>query len=75
MKKKIKSFLEICFQITMPLFMIIGTLMVLVQFYCCFAVNGNLIIYIKKLLQPWASNAAGICMFAAFLDSYIKIEK
>ncbi|MCH3915849.1 MAG: hypothetical protein LKE29_11480 [Acidaminococcaceae bacterium] len=74
MKKTIKQFLMVCFQISMPLFMILGTLLVGTQLFAIFTQNGNMAVYINKLLRPWACYAAGVCLFAAFLDSYIKID-
>ena len=59
----------------MPAFMILGTILVLVQLMCCFTGNGHLSVYISKLLRPWATGAAGVVVFAAFFDSYLKLEK
>lgn len=74
MKKTLKQILMACFQISMPLFMILGTVLVGTQLFAIFAHNGNLAVYIRNLLRPWACYAAGVCLFAAFLDSYIKLE-
>ena len=75
MKKTLKTICHVCFGITMPAFMILGTVLVLVQLMCCFTGNGHLSVYISKLLRPWATGAAGVVVFAAFFDSYLKLEK
>ena len=75
MKKTLKAICHICFGITMPAFMILGTVLVLVQLMCCFTGNGHLSVYISKLLRPWATGAAGVVVFVAFFDSYLTLEK
>ena len=75
MEKTLKTICHVCFGITMPAFMILGTVLVLVQLMCCFTGNGHLSVYISKLLRPWATGAAGVVVFAAFFDSYLKLEK
>ncbi len=74
MKKTLKSICHICFGLCMPAFMIFGTILVLVQLLSCFTGNGNLCVYIQKLLRPWATGAAGVVVFVAFFDSYLKLE-
>ena len=75
MEKTLKAICHICFGITMPAFMILGTILVLVQLMCCFTGNGHLSVYISELLSPWATGAAGVVVFVAFFDSYLKLEK
>lgn len=75
MKKTIKNMLMVCFQISMPLFMILGTFLVVIQLIAIFTANGSLAVYIRNLLRPWACYAAGVCLFSAFIDSYITIGK
>ena len=74
MKKNIKQILMVCFQISMPLFMILGTILVGTQLVACITSNGNLAVYIRNLLRPWACYAAGVFLFVAFLDSYIQLD-
>ena len=75
MEKTLKAICHICFGITMPAFMILGTILVLVQLMCCFTGNGHLSVYISKLLRPWATGSAGVVVFVAFFDSYLTLEK
>ena len=75
MKKTLKNICRFCFGITMPAFMIFGTILVLTQLVCCFIGNGHLCLYIRNLLRSWATYCAGIVVFVAFFDSYLKIEK
>ncbi len=74
MKKTLKAICMFVYQISMPAFIIIGGVMVLTQLYCALVSNGNLCVYIKKLLQPWASISATVCLFASFINSYLKTE-
>ncbi len=72
MKTTLKNSLMMIFQITMPLFFLIGVVLILVQFYSILTVNAHLIVDAKKILYPWASACSGICMFVAFFYSYLK---
>lgn len=72
MKSTLKSICMLVYQITMPAFILIGTVMVLTQLYAALVGNGNLCVYIKKLLQPWASYASSACLFSSFINSYLK---
>lgn len=68
----IKKLLLVIFQISMPLFILLGTIIVLVQIYCVFSGNGALCVSIHKSLYIWASNATGVCLFVSFIHSYLK---
>ena len=72
MEKTLKALCAEVFLITMPLFMLLGIIIVLVQLVSIFMGNGSQLVYIRKLLYPWASNASSLCMFAAFIYSYEK---
>jgi len=60
------------FQITMPLFLLLGAVIVITQIVCCFTGNGSMSLWIRNLLRPWATYSAGVCLFAAFIYSYVK---
>ncbi len=75
MKNILKKICMVCYQISMPAFMLIGTVMVLTQLYCCLAIDGKLCAAAAKTLQPWASKAAGLCLFASFFYSYLEPVK
>ncbi|WP_297863020.1 hypothetical protein [uncultured Acidaminococcus sp.] len=72
MKKTLKTLCMTIFEITMPLFMLVGIALVLIQTVAIFSGNGSLLVWIRKTLYPWASNASSVCMFAAFIFSYVK---
>lgn len=75
MKSLLKTICMTVYQITMPAFMIIGCIMVLTQIFSALTSNGNLCVYIRNLLRPWAFNASCLCLFASFINSYLKEEK
>lgn len=60
------------FEITMPLFILLGILIVVIQGVAILTGNGSLLVWIYKFFYPWASRASSICMFAAFIYSYVK---
>ena len=60
------------FEITMPLFMLIGIFIVLAQLVAIFTGNGSLLVWVYKTFYQYASTASSICMFSAFLYSYVR---
>lgn len=72
MKKSLKSLAMVVFQISMPLFMLLGLALVGIQLISIFMGSGSQVVWAKKTLYPLASTASSICMFAAFIYSYVK---
>ena len=72
MKKSLKHLCSSLFDISMPVFIILGILIVLVQGVAILSRIGNLSVWIYKTLYPYASGASSLCMFSAFLYSYVK---
>lgn len=70
--QKIKKLLMLVFQICMPSFMLLGAMIVVGQLGGIFLGDGKLLVGIYKSLYTWASNATGVCLFAAFMYSYIE---
>lgn len=72
MAKTLKSICMGAFEISMPLFILLGILIVCVQGIAIFTKNGSLLVWVYKFFYRWASMASSICMFAAFIYSYVK---
>ncbi len=72
MKKTLRAICMKLFEITMPLFIILGIVIWGMQMIAILAGKGSLLVWSYKSLYPWASTASSICMFAAFIYSYVK---
>lgn len=59
------------FQITLPLFLLIGTAIVVVQAAGILMGNGGLVLRISAL-KPYAAQAASICAFAGYFAGYLR---
>ncbi len=72
MKKTLRTVCMKIFEVSMPLFILLGILVWVVQMAAIFMGHGSLLVWIYKTLYPWASTASSLCMFAAFIYSYVK---
>ncbi len=72
------TLLKICmtvFTVTLPLFMLMGTAIVLVQLAGIVVGNGALVLGINTALKIYATWIASVCAFAGFFVGYLKPKK
>lgn len=75
MKKAIYRICLLIFEITLPIFVILGGILVLTQLVGAILGNGALVLGISDALKIYATWTACICAFSAFVISYVKEKK
>lgn len=75
MKKTIYNICMIVFEITLPLFLLMGTVLVLTQLIGALLGNGALVLGINSALKTYSIWAASICAFSGFIMSYVREKK
>lgn len=75
MKKTIYNICMIVFEITLPLFLLMGTVLVLTQMIGALLGNGALVLGINSALKTYSIWAASICAFSGFIMSYVREKK
>lgn len=65
----------IVFEITLPLFLLMGTVLVLTQMIGALLGNGALVLGINSALKTYSIWAASICAFSGFIMSYVREKK
>lgn len=62
----------VVFQITLPLFLLMGTVLVLGQLIGAIIGNGALVLGINTALKTYSIWVASICAFSGFIMGYLK---
>ena len=75
MKKTLAKIFLTIFSITLPLFLIMGAVLVFTQLFGAIAGNGVLVLGINKAVKVYATWISCICAFSAFFLSYLKEKK
>ena len=75
MKKMIYNICMIVFEITLPLFLLMGTVLVLAQLVGALMGNGALVLGINSALKTYSIWVASICAFSGFIMSYVREKK
>lgn len=75
MKKTIYNICMVIFEITLPLFLIMGAVLVYTQLFGAIAGNGWLVKTINSSLKTYSVWVSCICAFAGFIMSYTKEKK
>jgi hypothetical protein len=75
MANALRKICMICFQITMPLFMIFGAIMVALQLVGAVTGNAHLVVDARSIFRPLAFRASTVCIFASFVNSYLDKEE
>ena len=75
MKKTIYNICMVIFEITLPLFLLMGTVLVLTQLVGALIGNGALVLGINYALKTYSIWVASVCAFAGFIMSYCKDKK
>lgn len=65
----------IVFEITLPLFLLMGMILVLTQLVGALMGNGALVLGINSALKTYSIWVASICAFSGFIMSYVREKK
>lgn len=72
MKKTLYRICVVVFEITLPLFVILGAVLVFTQLVGAILGNGAVVLGIDNALKFYATLISCICAFSAFFSSYLK---
>lgn len=72
MKKTLYRICVVVFEITLPLFVILGAVLVFTQLVGAIMGNGAVVLGIDNALKFYATLISCICAFSAFFSSYLK---
>ena len=72
MKKTLYRICVLVFEITLPLFVILGGILVFTQLAGAVIGNGAVVLGIDNALKFYATVVSCICAFSAFCSSYLK---
>lgn len=75
MKKTIYSICMVIFEITLPLFLIMGAVLVFTQLIGALLGNGALVMGIDDAIKTYSIWVASICAFSGFIMSYTRERK
>lgn len=75
MKKTIYNICMVVFEITLPLFLIMGAVLVFTQLFGALVGNGALVLGINSAIKTYSVWAASICAFSGFIMGYTKDKK
>lgn len=72
MKKTLYHICVVVFEITLPLFVILGAILVFTQLVGAILGNGAIVLGIDNTLKFYATLVSCICAFSAFISSYLR---
>lgn len=72
MKKTLYRICVVVFEITLPLFVILGAILVFTQLVGAIMGNGAVVLGIDNAVKFYATLISCICAFSAFFSSYLK---
>lgn len=75
MKKAIYNICMVIFEITLPLFLIMGAVLVFTQLFGALVGNGALVLGINSAIKTYSIWVASICAFSGFIMGYTKDKK
>ena len=75
MKKTIYNICMVVFEITLPLFLLMGTVLVLTQLVGALIGNGAIVLGINSALKTYSFWVASVCAFSGFIMSYVREKK
>lgn len=75
MKKTIYNICMVVFEITLPLFLLMGTVLVLTQLVGALIGNGAIVLGINSALKTYSIWVASVCAFSGFIMSYVREKK
>ena len=65
----------VVFEITHPLFLLMGTVLVLAQLVGALIGNGAIVLGINSALKTYSIWVASVCAFSGFIMSYVREKK
>lgn len=65
----------VVFEITLPLFLLMGTVLVLTQLVGALIGNGAIVLGINSALKTYSIWVASVCAFSGFIMSYVREKK
>ena len=65
----------VVFEITLPLFLLMGTALVLTQLVGALIGNGAIVLGINSALKTYSIWVASVCAFSGFIMSYCREKK
>lgn len=75
MKKTIYNICMVIFEITLPLFLLMGAVLVFTQLIGALIGNGAIVLGINTAIKTYSIWVASICAFAGFIMGYTKDKK
>lgn len=75
MKKTIYNICMVIFEITLPLFLLMGAVLVFTQLIGALIGNGAIVLGINSALKTYSIWVASICAFSGFIMGYTKDKK
>lgn len=75
MKKTIYNICMVIFEITLPLFLLMGAVLVFTQLFGALTGNGAIVLGINSALKTYSIWVASICAFSGFIMGYTKDKK
>ncbi len=75
MKQRLLQICMAVFTVTLPLFMLMGTAIVLLQLVGIVMGNGALVLGINSALKTYATWVSSVCAFSGFFVGYLKPKK
>lgn len=75
MRQMIYKICMIVFEITLPLFILMGAVLVFTQLVGALIGNGALVLGINHALETYSVWVASICAFSGFIMGYVKPAK
>lgn len=75
MKKTINSICMVVFEITLPLFLLMGAVLVFTQLFGAAMGNGALVKGINTALKTYSVWVASVCAFSGFIMGYTREKK
>lgn len=75
MKKAVHGFCMVVFEITLPLFLLMGAVLVFTQLAGALVGNGALVKGVNSALKTYSIWVASVCAFSGFIMGYVREKK
>lgn len=75
MKKTIYNICMVVFEITLPLFLVMGAVLVFTQLIGALIGNGAVVLGINTAIKTYSIWVASICAFSGFIMGYTRDKK
>ena len=75
MKKTIYNICMVVFEITLPLFLLMGAVLVFGQLIGALMGNGTIVLGLNNAIKTYSVWVASVCAFSGFIMSYVREKK